>query len=109
MIKYLLLFFIFFQSLVLNGQKTELKKSGVINNVQLTKDTIQVNSLLKAAASYRKNDQSKAIDYANSAIKISEKIAFKEGLTNANIEKKKKYLSHFFYNQTFIRINWAWC
>jgi hypothetical protein len=90
-----LLFFIFFQSLVLKGQKTEFKKSGVINTVQLTKDKIQVNSLLKAA-SYRKNDPSKAIDYANSAIKISEKIAFKEGLTNANIEKKKKYLNHFF-------------
>jgi len=96
MIKYLLLFFIFFQSLVLKGQKTELKKSGVINIVQLTKDTVMVNSLSKAAASYRKNDPSKAIDYANSAIKISEKIAFKEGLTNANIEKKKKYLSYFF-------------
>jgi hypothetical protein len=41
------------------------------------------------------NINKKAIDYANSAIKISEKIAFKEGLSNANIEKKKKYLSHF--------------
>jgi hypothetical protein len=95
MIKYLLLFFIFFQSLVLKGQKTEFKKSGVINTVQLTKDKIQVNSLLIVAASYRKNDPSKAIDYANSAIKISEKIVFKEGLINANIEKKKKYLNHF--------------
>jgi hypothetical protein len=96
MIKYLLLFFIFFQSLVLKGQKTEFKKSGVINTVQLTKDKIQVNSLLIVAASYRKNDPSKAIDYANSAIKIAEKIAFKEGLTDDDIEKKKKYLSHFF-------------
>ena len=95
MIKYLLLFFIFFQSLVLKGQKTELKKSGVINIVQLTKDTVMVNSLSKAAASYTKNNPSKAIDYANSAIKIAEKIAFKEGLTNDNIEKKKKYLNHF--------------
>lgn len=95
MIKYLLLFFIFFQSLVLKGQKTEFKKSGVINTVQLTKDKIQVNSLLIVAASYRKNDPSKAIDYANSAIKISEKIAFKEGLTDDNIEKKKKYLNNF--------------
>jgi len=95
MIKYLLLFFIFFQSLVLNGQKTEFKKSGVINIVQLIKDTVMVNSLSKAAASYTKNNPSKAIDYANSAIKISEKIAFKEGLINANIEKKKKYLNNF--------------
>ncbi len=79
MIKYLLLFFIFFQSIVLKGQKTEFKKSGVINTVQLTKDTLQVISLLKAAAAYRKNNPSKAVEYANSAIKISEKTSFKGG------------------------------
>lgn len=89
MIKYLLLFFIFFQSIVLKGQKTEFKKSGVINTIQLTKDTLQVNTLLKTAAAYRKNNPSKAIDYANSAIKISEKTAFKEALINANIENRK--------------------
>ena len=79
MIKYLLLFFIFFQSLVFKGQKTEFKKSGVINTVQLTKDTLQVSSLLKIAAAYRKNNPSKAVEYANSAIKISEKTSFKGG------------------------------
>lgn len=96
MIKYWLIFFIFCGSLVVNGQQSVLEKGDDKKSSQLTEDTVQINSLLRAASSFRKNDPQKAIEYTNSAIKIAEKIAFKEGLINAYIEKKKCY---FWLNQ----------
>lgn len=68
-------------------------KSSIANSKQ---DSTQVNSLLEFAASYRKNDSQKALEYANSALKIAEKLNYKEGIIKAYVEKKKCY---FWLNQ----------
>ncbi len=96
MIKYWLIYFICCINLAAKGQDVVTRKSIDKKTVQLAEDTMQINSLLRAASSYRKNDPQKALEYTNSAIKLAEKIAYKEGLINSYIEKKKCY---FWLNQ----------
>ena len=88
--------FIFLLILVFNGLFASINSDSNENGAVLKQDTTQINSLLEFAATYRKNDAQKALEYANTALKISEKLDYKEGLIKAYIEKKKCY---FWLNQ----------
>jgi len=95
MFKYFVLIVIFtFQSVFAEQNNLAKEANEKVKNEK--GDSIKVNSMLDFASSYRKNDPTKALEYTNAAIKLANKIGFKEGLIKSYIERKKCY---FWLNQ----------
>jgi len=93
--KYLLIIFVLTANLVFAQQEQHSKNSKAKEVVDKA-DSNQVNSLLEFANSYRRNDPQKALEYTDAAIKLANKITYKEGLIKAYLERKKCY---FWLNQ----------
>jgi len=79
---FLIISFLFFYSTICISQSGN-KIDSLENELKKSVDTSKVNALNALASELRKKNPSKALEYSNQALELSEKIYFKKGIGNA--------------------------